>query len=368
MRKLAPVNKDKMEGPEDAVGFGADSAAPRARADRPQRKSAAANPLSTYKRGGAVKGKRRDGGGGVIDSDDIEKADIDQKALAKRRGGKVKHRDDGGSVDADDTLGTGDKMVVSKPDTTNDQMTVPKTDSEGKLLNGPFKGLTPKHRGGKVERRAHGGRIKGEEGPFETYPGPVKMGGKYATKSTEPSPTKVDNRAHGGRVGHKPKKGGNHVHIMIAPQGGGAMAPPVSAMPMPPPMPKPPMGAPPMGGPPPGPPGMPPGGPPPGAGMPPGAMPPGLHPPMAGPPGAMPPGIIPPRKHGGSVMSKKHSDEAADLSLIRKMVKHDALKSHGSMRAAGGKVGLTAGAATGEGRLEKEAAQRRSGKHGAQVV
>lgn len=62
MKRNAPVTKMKTEGPEDAVEYGADSAAPNARSDRPARKSAAANPVSTYKKGGAVK---RAGGGRV---------------------------------------------------------------------------------------------------------------------------------------------------------------------------------------------------------------------------------------------------------------------------------------------------------------
>ena len=61
MMQNAPVNKMKQEGPEDAVEFGADSAAPNARADRPSRRSMSANPLSTYKKGGAVKGRASGG-------------------------------------------------------------------------------------------------------------------------------------------------------------------------------------------------------------------------------------------------------------------------------------------------------------------
>lgn len=61
MNKLAPVNAQKMEGPEDSVGFGADSSAARARGDRPARKSVAANPLATYAKGGAVPARARGG-------------------------------------------------------------------------------------------------------------------------------------------------------------------------------------------------------------------------------------------------------------------------------------------------------------------
>ena len=54
MKKLAPDTADKKEGGEESVGYGADSAAPNARSDRPARKTSAANPVATYARGGAV--------------------------------------------------------------------------------------------------------------------------------------------------------------------------------------------------------------------------------------------------------------------------------------------------------------------------
>ncbi len=53
----APTNRAKQEGPEDDVGFGAESNAPKARADKASRKVKApitANPLATYATGGAV--------------------------------------------------------------------------------------------------------------------------------------------------------------------------------------------------------------------------------------------------------------------------------------------------------------------------
>jgi hypothetical protein len=52
-----PTNRAKQEGEEDPVGFGAESNAPRARADRSSRKPrepVVANPLATYATGGAV--------------------------------------------------------------------------------------------------------------------------------------------------------------------------------------------------------------------------------------------------------------------------------------------------------------------------
>lgn len=131
-------------------------------------------------------------------------------------------------------------------------------------------------------------------------------------------------RARGGRA--KKGSGKTNVNVIIAPQGGapGAGAPP--PMPMPPPaMAKPPMAPPPMMKPPMGPP---PGGP--GAGLP---MAPGA-------PGGMPPGLIPPRAAGGAVEQTLKAEG---------LVRSD--KPEG--RARGGKVHMTAGAATGVGRLEK---------------
>jgi hypothetical protein len=58
-----PTNRAKQEGEEDPVEFGAESNAPRARADRSSRKPKTpiiANPLATYATGGAV--KRASGG------------------------------------------------------------------------------------------------------------------------------------------------------------------------------------------------------------------------------------------------------------------------------------------------------------------
>ena len=85
---LAPDDVLKNEGPEDAVGFGADSSAASARrGDRPARRTTAANPLSTYRKGGRVKAKKRAEGGDVST---IEEANRDQAMTNRARGGRTK--------------------------------------------------------------------------------------------------------------------------------------------------------------------------------------------------------------------------------------------------------------------------------------
>ena len=90
MMKLAPVDADKAEGAEEVPSFGADSAAAKPRGDRPARRTAAANPLSTYKKGGRVHGKHRADGGDVSS---IETANRDQAMATpgRARGGRMKH-------------------------------------------------------------------------------------------------------------------------------------------------------------------------------------------------------------------------------------------------------------------------------------
>ena len=53
-------------------------------------------------------------------------------------------------------------------------------------------------------------------------------------------------------------------------------------------------------------------------------------------------------KRGGAVKSMKHDDAKEDRAMIKSMVKPSAIK-----RAAGGKVMMTAGSESGEGRLQK---------------
>lgn len=265
----SPQSRLKGEAGEPHVGFGADSDnKPAKRGDRPARTSMAANPIATYARGGKVK-HRADGGEmaapqgsygrRVQDGQNGKPADAPP---AKARGGKVKHRDDGGSV--------------SPIEAAN------KAEGEAEA--------SEKNAGGGVIARARGGR---------------------AAKG----------------------KHGTHVNVIVAPQGAGG--PPPGAGPSPqlaalaagahPPMGGPPMPPPGAGGPPPGgPPMMPPGGP--------GGPPPG--PPM--------------RARGGKVMGG-HPDASQDKELIQKTLREEGLVR----KAKGGGIHMTAGAVTGEGRLEK---------------
>lgn len=93
----APSERLKGEaGGEPHIGFGINSDAPRTRADRAQRKTTAANPIATYKHGGAVKGKgkhhRADGGptGSSPAVSPIEEANMDQSVASRARGGRTK--------------------------------------------------------------------------------------------------------------------------------------------------------------------------------------------------------------------------------------------------------------------------------------
>jgi hypothetical protein len=64
----------------------------------------------------------------------------------------------------------------------------------------------------------------------------------------------------------------------------------------------------------------------------------------------------------------KHDDEREDAAQIKSMVKKSALKPHGSMRAAGGRIGLKEGAQSGEGRLYRNEHWARHGRDKPQTV
>ena len=114
-----------------------------------------------------------------------------------------------------------------------------------------------------------------------------------------------EHHAKGGKAG----KGKMSVNIVIAPQGGGGIHPPMGAgMPMPPP------------GRPPDPPMPPPGMMPPGGGMPPPGMPPGMGMPPPGAGGPMPPPGLPPgmmRKRGGRAQPAGSGSGLGRLEKIR---------------------------------------------------
>jgi hypothetical protein len=263
-----PGERLKGESGETHVGFGADSEnASAARGDRAARRAVAANPVATY-----------------------------------AKGGKVKHRDDGGATDqsppSQDSAITASGATIRSGARPN--------------LNASYNPKT-----GKVSGFAKGG----------------KAGDKVASRSEEkflkeemPAEGKstggVIARARGGRAKHG--KGATHVNVIVAPQGsaspaGAGPSPQLAAL----------AGAhPPMGGPPPGGPPMPPPG-------------------IGGPPPGGPPPMIP-RKRGGKVMGG-HPDAAQDKELIEKTLKEEGLVR----KARGGGIHMTAGAITGEGRLEK---------------
>ena len=95
MNKLAPVDAEKEEGDEDAVGFGSDSSAASAkRGDRPARRTTAANPLSTYRKGGRVRhgAKKRAEGGDVSSIEEANRNQAMTRTAERARGGRTKHK------------------------------------------------------------------------------------------------------------------------------------------------------------------------------------------------------------------------------------------------------------------------------------
>lgn len=287
--------------------------------------------------------------------------------------------------------------------------------AKGNLKNGPQKdyGYGTEGEGEASSDRSDRPRRSSPANPIAAY----KRGGRVHEREKAEARAigggvGVVGRADGGRVS---RKGTTNVNIIVAPQAPqaapGPVIPPTGIEPPKPPMAPP---APPPAGPE-GPAGAPPGlagalG----AGGPMGGLPPG-----AMPPGAVPPGLVPGRKKGGRV----HSDVKEDKAVIKSMVKDSALKPKSRQfggqltattlnpserrdhaqaerasrlqreaigsaltakekgavydatqreglgsykaRAAGGR--MTAGAATGEGRLEKAEMRRKSGDKTAEV-
>lgn len=85
--KLAPPNRLKAEGGEEAVGFGADSSNAKARGDRSKRRATPTVAVATYAKGGRV--KKYDTGGDVSS---IEEANRNQAMAARAKGGRIKHK------------------------------------------------------------------------------------------------------------------------------------------------------------------------------------------------------------------------------------------------------------------------------------
>lgn len=309
----SPQARLKQEGPEPAIGFGADGTKPRARLDRASRKqttSVAANPVPTYRKGGRVR-KRQDGG---------------QAAESQQM------------MNAAQTPSTAAMNALNQPY---------RSPTMQQRMRNTVQGIGQK-RGGAVKRRAKGGSV-GDE--FSSV-SPIEQA------NVEQSLSKAGARARGGRT---KGKGATHVNVIVAP-GGGAPTPPMppAAGAAPPIMPRPPVPA--------APPPMPP-RPLMGAGMPPPGLGGGLGAPGMPPPGIMPPGM---RARGGRV---HHEDEKADKDLIASTLKNSGLvrsEKAVKFRARGGGIksihDMDAGAISGPGRLEKIELHKSKGKERPQVV
>lgn len=218
--KSAPGLKVTRNGGQDSVGFGEGPEDNPNRGDR-ARRTTAANPIATYKRGGRVKSER-------------------QKAYA---------RADGGSIDADPAYLAKEAREAAATRTRN-AMSRDVKEVSPEVLTGA----------GPAERA----RLRAQDSRIVGY----KKGGAVESGS-------VIARARGGRTNKA--KGATHVNVIVAPQSGNQ---PQTPPPLPVGLTVPPGGPP---GAVPGPAGIPPGAPP-GLGAaprpmpPPGAVPPGLGP------------------------------------------------------------------------------------------
>jgi hypothetical protein len=172
-----------------------------------------------------------------------------------------------------------------------------------------------------------GGAVKLATGGAATSKPSKHAGGGEVKATGKASGGRLDKFARGGAAKKHGKGHHTHINIMVAPKGGDTTPPPPMA------------GG--IGAPPPAAPMVPkaPMGPPPGAL---GAGPPGM-PPGAGPMGPKPPGMM---KRGGSVPRGISS---------KPNLEHWAKRASENTRyERGGKVPMTAGSLTGEGRLEKK--------------
>lgn len=250
------VAKGTLEnGPQKDTGFGSkpDEAASSARGDKARRTSAA-NPIATYKKGGRVRAA-----GGEVQTD-----------WKPSSGGAS-----GGGGSSWDKIQKGPRLSP-KP--------APKFAKGGRVRHSGGGVI-----GGGVAMRADGGRLEG----------PMGM------------PSGIGGGSGGGGSSGRKRSGGTNVNIIVAPQGGGQQPP---APVIPPVLPPPPPGG--AGGPPPG--MGAPGGAPGGMPLPPGAMPPGALPPGLPMPGRKRGGRIPSINMDAGAMSGEGRLEKAEARSRRK--------------------------------------------------